>query len=410
IINLMNNSYSLDGNFMTGIRPYRAPVMPDWEHLSAYNEMVARMCYLMSLGKAETNYAIYMPMCDMWVRGEEAENAAAAFDSLAFYLEEKHCQFDIIDDDFLETAVIKDGALVTGDAAYKSIIIPSCNRMAENSKKMLSDFEKCGGEVIYSNAPENIKPTAKINAKNAAVLKRIVEDGKIYLIVNEDAEADLITAEFEEKGNIYFLDAQTGDIFKIDSVKDMPFASGEGRVFLITDKEYDVKEYRETKKEVMTLTDFEIKRISDFVISENGFIKTQYNEDYKKTQLGDWQNVYGADFSGVVSYHTHFTLDEITSVKLDLGDVKYSCEVIVNGESIGICIAKPFALWIDKKYLKCENTLEIIVANTAANQYAYTKVFDSWDKKDIGPYHATTIEFEKESAEGGLIGPVKILV
>lgn len=409
IVNPLNMAYNLDGHFMTGERPYYDSIMPNWEHLREYNKYVAKMCYLMNLGKSDTDYAIYMPMRDMWAHGEEAEKAADNFDALAYYMEGKHCQFDIIDDDFLETAVMDNGTLSTGDASYKTIVIPTCNRIPENSKKILSDFKRCGGEVIYSNAPENIKPTAKINGKNTSVLKKTLEDGKLYLIVNEDAQTDTITAEFEEKGNIYFLDAEKGGIYKIDSVN-MTFASGEGRVFLVTEKTYEAQEYREADKEIMTLTKFEAKRISDFIIGENGFIKTQYNEDYKKTELGDWQKIYGADFSGVVSYRTKFTLDKISAVKLYLGTVKYSCEVIINGESIGVCIANPFALWIDEKYLKNENVLEIIVANTEANQYAHTKAFDSWSEKDVGPYHNVSLEFEKETAEGGLIGPVKILV
>ena len=82
--------------------------------------------------------------------------------------------------------------------------------------------------------------------------------------------------------------------------------------------------------------------------------------------------------------------------------------MIVNGESVGVCIAKPYGLLIDEKYLNKENKLVIIVANTAANQYANTTVFDSWDEKDVGPYHKVALELEQESVEGGLIGPVKL--
>ncbi len=412
-INLINSAgltYKLEGVFMTGIRPYYSTDMPTWEHLYQYNKYVSKMSYLMNIGKAETDYAIYMPMRDMWPRGEGAEKAAGAFDSLAFYLEEKHCQFDIIDDDFLETAILKNGTLSTGDAAYKSIIIPECSRIPENSKKVLSEFEKCGGEVIFGNAPENIRPVAKIKGKKAAILKKTFDDGKIYLVVNEDTEKDLMTIEFSEKGNIYFLDAETGGIYELDSIKDMPFASGEGRAFLVTDKTYDAQPYREATREIMSLTNFEAKRLSKFVIGEKGFGKEEFSEDYSPVALGDWCRIYGNDFSGKVSYRTSFMLDNITDIMLDLGDVKYSCEVIVNGESIGICIANPFALWIDKKYLKKENEIEIIVANTSANQYVNTKVFDSWEDKAIGPYHKIATEFEKESLESGLFGPVKIFV
>ena len=416
IINLMNSVYSLERCAVGGERPNFTSYMPNWEHLFAYNLYVARMCYLMNLGRAETDYAIYMPMRDMWAHGEEAKKAAAAFDHLAFYLEEKNCQFEMIDDDFLETAEIKDGRIITGDAAYKTIIVPECNRMIEHSKQVLLAFEANGGEVIYSNAPENVKPTAKVSGRKTAVRKKTLEDGKLYLIVNEDTEADVISVEFEEKGNIYLLDAKTGEIFTLDKVEEMCFASGEGKIFFITDKIYPAKSVKCAKCEIMTLTEFEAKRVSNFTIesSESSksarFSKNNFNEEYTAIQLGDWCEKYGEAFSGKVSYRTRFTLDEVAPIKLELGEVKYSCEVIVNGERVGECIAKPFAIWIDERYLQRENELVINVANTAANQYVHTKVFDTWEKKEIGPYHATSLEFEKESIESGLFGPVRILV
>lgn len=409
LINVMNTTYSYEGRARLAARPSFTKQLPTWEHLPTYNEYVARMEYLMTLGVPDTKYAIYMPMRDFWARGEEAEIAANHFDSLAYYLEEKHCQFDIIDDDFLETAKITDGALKTGTANYETVIVPSCNRMSENSKQVLADFEAKGGKVIYSNAPEDIEPTVDMTGEKTTVLKRKLDNGALYLIVNEADKKDTISINFKDEGRVYLLSAETGEIYAVNNTDAIELESGEGKVFFITNDEQPVTVYPETKGTEIPLTDFCAKRVMQFTIGPESFENKFFDEEYKPTKLEDWANEYGNAFSGHVSYRTSFKLNEIPeAIKLDLGDVRHSAEVFVNGKSVGNVIAKPYTIIITKDFLANDNELEMVVANTAANQYVNGGAFDDWDKESLGVYHHKAIVFESESLESGLLGPVKV--
>lgn len=69
----------------------------------------------------------------------------------------------------------------------------------------------------------------------------------------------------------------------------------------------------------------------------------------------------------------------------------------------------PYTYEIDTTTLNECNTLEIRVSNTSANEYLHTKTFDKWQKWQVGPYHDIQNEFHKNSLQGGLYGPVKIL-
>ena len=103
------------------------------------------------------------------------------------------------------------------------------------------------------------------------------------------------------------------------------------------------------------------------------------NEDEKPTVLGDWCEYTGKEFSGSGIYKTTFTLPQkVSKIRLDLGKVCCSCEVFINGKSLGIIALDPYVLEIPGELLKEENTLKIRVTNSAANEYLFTNSFDKW--------------------------------
>jgi hypothetical protein len=111
-------------------------------------------------------------------------------------------------------------------------------------------------------------------------------------------------------------------------------------------------------------------------------------------QLGEWSKYALPTYSGIGVYEqkVNFTADEIKCrTVLDLGRVLVAAEVLINGKSAGIRLARPFKFDITKLLRKGENTLEVRVANTIAPHYTVTNKVES-----LGP---TT---------SGLIGPVRL--
>ena len=134
------------------------------------------------------------------------------------------------------------------------------------------------------------------------------------------------------------------------------------------------------------------------------------NEDEISVNLGDWSTYTGKDFSGSGMYKTNFTLPENASkIYLDLGKVSCSCEVFINGNSLGTIAMSPHTIEIPKDLLNEENVLEIRVSNTGANEYLHTHSFDKWQDWQLTPYRDRENVFHAESLSGGLYGPVKIL-
>lgn len=90
-------------------------------------------------------------------------------------------------------------------------------------------------------------------------------------------------------------------------------------------------------------------------------------------RLGDWGASGLAAYSGGLRYGKRFTLEPEAAgrrVFVNLGGVRATAEVFVNGESAGIRIAPPWRLEITRHLAPGENELHILVTNTLANHYS----------------------------------------
>lgn len=130
------------------------------------------------------------------------------------------------------------------------------------------------------------------------------------------------------------------------------------------------------------------------------------------TELADSKAGY---FSGTATYTTTFNLSEKTAddYLLELGDVRESARVWVNGEEVGILWSVPFQAKIGKYLKQGENTLKVVVTNLMANRIRYLDQQGvEWRK-----YHEinfVNLEYQPFDASGwepqpsGLLGPVTL--
>ena len=126
-------------------------------------------------------------------------------------------------------------------------------------------------------------------------------------------------------------------------------------------------------------------------------------------------------FSGTASYKINFSKpeDESKGWLLDLGTVRESAEVFLNGKSMGTLIGPVYQLYINSDDIKDSNELQIQVSNLMANRIAdldKLKVF--WRKFYNVNFPARRSENRKnglfdatgwEVRESGLIGPVTLI-
>jgi hypothetical protein len=122
-------------------------------------------------------------------------------------------------------------------------------------------------------------------------------------------------------------------------------------------------------------------------------------------------------YSGTARYTLNFNLDKKDLNKtawLDLGDVRESAEVFLNGKSLGVAWCLPMRVPIKADILKENNTLEIDVTNLSANRIRYIdRKGENWKKfYDINMVDIRYTPFDASKwnvVESGLLGPVKII-
>ena len=119
--------------------------------------------------------------------------------------------------------------------------------------------------------------------------------------------------------------------------------------------------------------------------------------DRGTVQLGDWSEQGLQSYSGAAVYRQSFQLPaglEDKKLVLDLGEVRASASVRINGQEVGSRGWTPYRFDITEQVRPGANNLEITVANTLANHYL------------IGTADSHVYEGQTRS---GLLGPVRIL-
>lgn len=111
--------------------------------------------------------------------------------------------------------------------------------------------------------------------------------------------------------------------------------------------------------------------------------------------LGDWSEVGPLKFySGGIAYSKSFDssqLGNVENVRLFVGDVDATAEVLLNGKQVAVRMGAPFTVDLSGKVIDGSNNLEIIVYSSLSNHYQTIP----------SPY--------RHKPRAGLIGPVKVL-
>ena len=424
LFNIFAVPYYRRGFLMMGELPFFTEKHACYSDLAVFNEYAERMSYLASLGEHAADIALYMPVCDL-MSGKDTEKIAEAFEAAAKQMENERLLFDIVDDDVFALAdseLIDSGKIVMGKTNYTSVVVTECRFMPEKTKEVLRRFILGGGKVfvVSNDTLAGLECATRIDDIKGAFASplsisgetdlvrlgvRKADNGTLYMLFNE-AE-DTRTFDVSMDNSFYVLDPENEKIFKPNTRN---FTLPSGKILFLWDGDMADVEDEEVFDKEIALQDFTFRRTKRFVIGAMDFENHTLSEAEIPVKLGDWCEYTGKEFSGSGIYKTHFSLPEKASkIRLDLGKVCCSCEVFVNGESVGVKAMLPYTFEIPCDLLKEDNLLEIRVSNTAANEYLYTDSFDKWQPWQLTAFYERQNIFHADSLAGGLFGPVKVL-
>jgi len=385
-----------------------------YKHLPVFNKYVERLMYLVTLGERICDTALYYPIHDIWGR-MNCTSAANTFETLGRALENRQVDFDIVDDDVLQDAEdIDNGYIRMGKAAYRHIVIPHNAYLPVETAQVLERFVKAGGKVSYTENEAIPNVQTEGFADGLRAMRRKSEKEEILCLFRETGSTESYTIHVPSE-NVYCLSVESGKVQKMtvrDGMVQTALQIGETAVLLFTEDKL-AADQEEDLCDAYTLPDaFCFRRTLGLVYGEEKLENIVYQEDAVPLALGDWASLVGSAYSGSGIYQTVFrpASDAVgKACVLDLGDVRYTASVTLNGHPLGTVLMPPYRFSIPAGLLQEENTLEITVTNTPANAFLHTDFFDKWETWQLSPYYEKELKMSEDSAFGGLYGPVKIL-
>jgi hypothetical protein len=445
------------------------PTNSIWDHSDALFHYIAQCQSLLQRGNSDNEILLYWPIHDVWKK--QLDNQlffqfkihslkewlyGTSFYDIAQLLAKTGYATDFISDRFVEQAYVENGKIVLPGAKYSSLVVPDSKTMPLKTLKKLISLQKEGGIIIFLGLPESV-PGFKDHRARAKKMQDIIKSNSLLQKVAKDPRIALESSsiypeELVETGlkfirrahldsKIYYLVNHSSK--DIDTV--IPLNTNFSTVTLY-DPQGDIRGRALPKKSFNGTLGVRVQISSGkslFVITndpkehplwaylkkgeERIVLEPNWKLEFIKggpslpgamtlEKLQSWTNL-GPDatnFSGTARYTSTFTntIDSSNPWLLELGDVRESAKVWLNGEFVGTAWYVPFALKVPKLKIG-KNTLIIEVANLPANRIRAKelrgeewKIFKEINmvNKDYKTFDAT----QWNPVPSGLLGPINL--
>jgi hypothetical protein len=386
------------------------------------------------------------------------------------------CAFDYVSDRQLQTAKVKKGQIQMPGGNYKVIVVPECKMMPLETFKQLLALAKAGAKVVFeNNLPTDVpgwgdleshrsefknlksklsfqfQETRAGKVEEAKLGKGKVFDGDLWVVLlfanvwREPMIEDglsFVRRSFDGGWN-YFIANRTetnfdGWVVLGKSAKSAvlldPTTGNSGLVTLKITREWPTVRLQLRAGESVILRAFADKKVEGPAWNywqTNGQpveITGDWNvkfiaggpalpADFQTTRLTSWTDLGDTNaqrFAGTARYSITFGVPDpnVSPRGLDLGDVRQSARVRLNGKDFGTLITPPFRVTVDN--LKpAGNQLEVEVTGVSANRIRdldrrgvpWKNFYDiNFVNIDYKPFNAA----DWPLTESGLLGPVTL--
>ncbi len=383
---------------------------------------------------------------------------------------------DYISDNFVTSTQAKDGALQTiGGTKYKALILPAVNLIPTETLKKVIELAKQGATIIFTeHYPNNVPGLSNLKAKQAEFNDAISQLPKIKsfhkVSINKLGKGKIITghnyadilsktsAKNEEfvsnyggqlirknnsDGHHYFMTMLQNNTINnwvtlgINAKSAMFFnpMTGEKGKAALRNKNGQTQVYMQIKPGQSIILKTFNKNISinekwSYYESEKNIIlsnpwqlsfidsKPAIKERFTLNKLNSWTELNNDTLKinmGTASYSSTFNLNHKDNREyiLNLGDVRESAQIKINGQNVDTLFAVPFETNISKFLKEGKNKIEIMVTNLPANRIA------NLDRRNVEwrifqEINFVSITYKKtffntwELLPSGLLGPVTI--
>jgi hypothetical protein len=392
------------------------PTSPFWAHFHALNEYVARCQSFLQGGKPDNDILVYYPIRDEWSAGRgpnmphfNGEMRGTATRRTVEKLLNAGYGIDLISDRQLAEVKVENGLLMVGGLAYKALVLPTSETVPLATLEKLVALADSGAtvqadgdlptsasgmagrdaandkfseavETLQSKLASNLESVPAESFVNGTALKfvrRRFDDGVAYFIANTGSDSFDGTVTLQSKAQSAALfDPLTGatGVAKVephDAGINVRLQLAPGGSCIVRTYDHAIEgapfPYESAAGEAIVLAGpWKLEFVSGGPAMPSAI---------EPGKLGSWTDADGdavKNFSGVGRYAIAFPqpTEAAEAYVLDLGDVRVTAEVKLNGESLATLFTSPYRVRIPAAKFKATNTLEVEVANLMANRIA----------------------------------------
>ncbi len=396
-----------------------------WNELPLLNQYIERVQSKLQNTKPYNELLVYFPIHDLWTQPGPNDKThftnvhnilttgmfKGPWGKLLKDLRNAGYSFDLISDAQLAACQYKNGRLYSsGGSPYKALIVPEMDFLPLATLQKIAAFKKQGLPVLFQNKlPDKVAHYANFEAnqkvfeqerlaliglhtshiqgsleqigimpeamasKNLLFIRKKNNQGSFYFIANQSKTA------FEGKLNL-----QANDPYFVvtNPLNALQYQAGKAalEIALLPGESIMLQGQKDKTKSVPPYHKFvAAQRITLNDTWQLDFLEGQPSlpASQKLSSFGSWTTLPDSAaqyFSGKARYSSHFDLPGSLLQKaatLQLGDVRESASVYINGTYLGTAWCLPYNLHIPKGLLKSTNSIEIIVQNLSANRIKY---------------------------------------
>ena len=440
-----------------------------WRDMPLLNDYIARCQSVLQAGEPANDVLVYWPIHDLWMDSEGLLQPLTVhrkswiddyrIGDVANLLDSKGYAFDFVSDRMLDRISCKNGELQAPGGIYKVVLIPRCTYMPAATLKRLGELAAQGAKVIFEEGlPADVPGYGRLAERRdlfAAAKKRsskfeVAQDALVALglagVKRETLTDHGLRYIRRKTGNSYWYfvanhtasdfngwldlavpfasavlhDPMTGDSHLLPTQGNgrkrrlyVDIAAGESLVIQAAQAKMKAKPYAPIKTAGNAFV-LEGRWNVEFI--EGGPALPQV---YSTDSLNCWTNAPDGKakaFAGTARYSLKFDLPDNADADdyvLDLGDVRESARVRINGKQAAALFAIPMRARVGRYLKKGVNTIEIEVTNLSANRIRDLEIRKvNWkimhDANIVTPAYKPFDGSKWPIQPSGLLGPVRL--
>ncbi len=397
-----------------------------WRDIGALNTYIARCQAALQSGRPDNDILLYWPVHDLWMNKRGLHHkltvhhhewiSRTACGKTAQWLLDHGFAFDFVSDRQLSQVRVADGRVETGATRYQAVLIPPVKHMPPETLAQLAELARQGAAVVVQGAlPSDVPGLGNLQSRRNAFaqartacrdagvtvgrdlgaelaaagiapepmvqqglqfIRRAHDDGTDYFVANMSSEAvDGWIHLARAADSALVMDPMQGGVSGAllrgsggNAAAYLQLLPGETRILRLLTNAGNSAETQAVLQPAAPPILLPGEWVIEFIDGAPALPRT-----FRTSKLASWTDREDREckrFAGTARYSLTFTLpeQEADDWRLDLGDVRESARVSVNGTPTGTLVSVPFNLRIGPHLREGANTLDIEVTNLSANR------------------------------------------